>query len=68
MSKPEEVDKMRKLSMPLRKVTELYEWIVHTRKMIEKAEGLKEDRDTLGVIIPEVIFVEDCKRWFERGN
>ena len=68
MSKPEEVDKMRRLLKPLREVTELYEWIVHTRKMIEKVEGLKGDRETLGVIIPEVIFVEDCKRWFERGN
>ena len=68
MSKPEEVDKMRKLLMPLRDVTELYEWIVHTRKMIEKVEGLKEDRDTLRVIIPEVIFIEDFKRWFLRGN
>jgi len=68
MSKPEEVDRMRRLLKPLREVTELYEWIVHTRKMIEKVEGLKGDRETLGVIIPEVIFVEDCKRWFLRGN
>ena len=66
MSKPEEVDKMRRLLKPLRELVELNEWINHTKKMIAKVEGLEEDRDTLEIIILEVIFIEECKRWFER--
>ena len=68
MSKPEEVDKMRRLLNPLRELVELNQWINHTKKMIAKVEGLEEDRDTLEIIILEVIFIEECKRWFERGN
>ena len=68
MSKPEEVDKMRRLLKQLREVTELNEWLSHTNRMIEKVEGLSEDRDTLEIIILEVILIDECKRWFERGN
>ncbi len=68
MSKPEEVDKMRRLLKPLRELVELNEWISHTRKMIAKVEGLKEDRDTLEIIIPEVILLKNVRDGLRGGT
>jgi hypothetical protein len=68
MLRLEDAENVKKLIKPLRELTELYGWIVHTEKMIAKVEGLNKEREILETVIGDNIFNEDCKRWFLRGN
>jgi hypothetical protein len=68
MLRLEDAENVKKLIKPLRELTELYGWIVHTEKMIAKVDGLEKEREILETVIGDNIFNEDCKRWFLRGN
>ena len=66
--KAEDAERVKRLIKSLKDVTELYEWLIHTKKQIARVEHLGEASDLLEVIIGDNIFDETMKRHFMRGN
>ena len=66
--KPEDAERVKKLIKNLKDVTELYEWLIHTKKQIARVENLGGASDLLEVVIGDNIVDETMRRHFMRGN
>ena len=66
--KAEDAERVKKLIKNLSEVTELYEWLIHTKKQIARVQNLSAASDLLEVVIGDHILDETMKRHFLRGN
>jgi hypothetical protein len=66
--KAEDAEKIKNLIKNLRDESELYEWLIHTKKQIARVEHLRVANDLLEVVVGDHIMNETMKRYFMRGN